>query len=296
MVFKPMPCRTRWEGLAAISWLILIDLLLINWAWQRPTDTIKFVLLLFITLSIPVLAHIIYRTWALFTLEYWLDRNGVTIRWANTQQIVPLTAIRHAIEEGVEETGAPGWSAWPMPHVRRTQTAESAHVLLCATQPLAQCLVLDAGETQFAISPRNKSDFLAMMQEYYRLGPAANLQITEVRGSLLGRFLGESQVGLLLIAIGLVGVLALFGRLMVQFPDLPSALPFRYSSAGLPEVVRDKGSLFILPAMGLLAWLVNGLWGIWMMRRQQPTGAYMLWGGAIIVQACSLLALNSLLR
>jgi hypothetical protein len=45
----------------------------------------------------------------------------------------------------------------------------------------------------------------------------------------------------------------------------------------------------------LLAWLINGLWGIWMAAHQQPTGAYLLWGGALIVQACSLLALHSLM-
>jgi hypothetical protein len=295
MVFKPIPCRTRWEGLAAAAWLILIDLLLINWAWQRPTDTIKFVLLVLIALSIPVLVHIIYRTWAVFTLEYWLDRNAVVIRWANTRQIIPLALLQHVIEEGVVEVRPPGWLPWPMPQMRRTQSAD-APVLLCATLPLAQCLILNTGERQFAISPAEKSEFLAMLQECYRLGPVANLQVTEVRASVIDRFLGENRVGLLLIALGLVGVLALFGRLMVQFPSLPSALPFRYSSAGLPEVVRDKSALFILPAIGLLAWLVNGLWGMWMMRRQQPTGAYMLWGGAIAVQVCSLLALNSLLR
>ncbi len=297
MVFKPIPCRTRWEGLAVVFWIFLLDLLFLTWAGRRPTDFIKFVLFVVIAASIPVLAHVAYRTWAAFTLEYWLDRDAVIIRWANVRHIVPLVSIQHIIEEGMAEIGRPGWLHWPLPNVRASHTAEPPHdVLMCATKPLAQCLLLNTGELQFAISPLDKAYFLEMVQEYYRIGPARNLTISEERTSSLGRFFGEHQVGLILVGIGLVGVLALFGRLMVQFPSLPSPLPFRYNAEGLPELVRDKGALFVLPAIGLLVWLLNGLWGVWMMRRQQPTGAYMLWGGAIIVQVCSLLALNSLLR
>jgi hypothetical protein len=119
--------------------------------------------------------------------------------------------------------------------------------------------------------------------------------VSEGRSTLLTRFVGEGQIGLLLLGVGLVGVLALFGRLMVQFPALPEAIPFRYTSEGLPEVVREKAALFTIPGIGLLTWLANGLGGVWMVARKQPTGAYMLWGGAIIVQIFSFLALNSLL-
>jgi uncharacterized membrane protein len=100
----------------------------------------------------------------------------------------------------------------------------------------------------------------------------------------------------LLLGGGLVGALILFGLLMVRYPDLPNALAFQYNIDGEPLVVRDKTALFLLPMIGLLAWLVNGLWGLWMVYRAQITGAYMLWGGAIVVQLCSLMALISLIN
>ncbi len=102
--------------------------------------------------------------------------------------------------------------------------------------------------------------------------------------------------GALLLAVGLIGVLVLFGVLMVRFPNLPDALTFHYNSDGLPDVVRDKIALFLLPAIGLLAWLINGLWGVWLVLHRQRTGAYLLWGGAIIVQVVSYLALTSLMH
>ncbi|MEZ4673761.1 MAG: hypothetical protein R2932_05885 [Caldilineaceae bacterium] len=99
----------------------------------------------------------------------------------------------------------------------------------------------------------------------------------------------------MLLTLGLLGVLVLFGVLMVQFPELPNPLPVRYTRDGLPELVRDKDVLFRLPVIGLLAWLINGLWGVFMVWRRQPVGAYLLWGGTIVVQALLLMALRSVL-
>ena len=55
MVFKPPPCPTRWEGLAASFWIVLIDLLLIVWAIRRPADMLKFLLVVIVVGSLPVL-------------------------------------------------------------------------------------------------------------------------------------------------------------------------------------------------------------------------------------------------
>ena len=70
MVFKPVPCKTRREGVMVCCWIILIDLLLMVWLFHRPTDRVRFVLLLLIVASVPLFLHLLYRTWSLYTLEY----------------------------------------------------------------------------------------------------------------------------------------------------------------------------------------------------------------------------------
>ena len=80
-----------------------------------------------------------------------------------------------------------------------------------------------------------------------------------------------------------------------QRPSLPDVMTVRYTADGLPEQIREKTTLFLLPVIGLLAWLINGVWGLIMSARNQQSGAYLLWGGAIIVQICSFLALVSLI-
>jgi hypothetical protein len=295
MIFKPIPERTRWESLVAVVWLLLIGGLILAWAWARPTDWLKFGLMVLAVAVAPVWGYVLYRTWAAFTLEYWVDRNSVTLRWAHVRQVVPISAIQRILDGGVLEIGQPRWYHWPLPWVRPARAEGLPNILLCATRPLNECLLLDTGDVVFAVSPQWRTRFVDQLQESYRMGAVLTLGVSEPPPLRTRRWLRQHGVGLALLSIGLVGVLALFGRLMVEFPTLPSLLPFHYDSQGLPDVVRDKSALFVLPAIGLLTWLTNGLWGVWMAIRKQSTGAYMLWGGAIVVQIFSLLALNSLL-
>lgn len=295
MIFKPIPDRTRWEGILAVGWIVLLNGLLLAWAMNRPTDWLKFTLALVVLFSLPVVGYVLYRTWAAFSLEYWVDRNALTIRWANVRHIVPISSIQRIIDGGVAEISRPRWYHWPAPGLRRGRAAELPNLVLCATRPLPACLLLDTGDAVYVVSPEWRARFIEQLQESYQLGPALSLTVAEKRTAFARQGLGDHWVGFALLGIGMLGVLALFGLLMVQFPSLPNLLPFRYNMEGSPEAVRDKSALFIIPAIGLLTWLVNAFWGMWMMVRKQPTGAYMLWGGAIVVQVFSLLALNSLL-
>jgi hypothetical protein len=295
MSFQPFPDRTRWEGLLAAVWILLADGLFLVWAARRPTDGLRFVLILLAALSLPLLVHVLYRTWAAFTLEYWVDRNAVTVRWANVRHVIPIHAIRQLIDGGIGEVSRPRWLHWPLPWVRRGQAAGLPNLLLCATRPLEECLLIDTGDVIFAVSPQWRGRFIEQLQESYQIGPALALGDKDLHAALIRPWFGYNRLALTLLGLGLIGVLALFGQLMVEFPTLPSPLTFRYNNEGVPEVVRDKTALFVLPAIGLITWLANGLWGGWLLVRKQPLGAYMLWGGAIVVQLFSLLALNSLL-
>ena len=65
---------------------------------------------------------------------------------------------------------------------------------------------------------------------------------------------------------------------------------------GIPDRIDVKSGLFALPLIGMIVWLVNLVAGIWLYRRYQLGAAYLLWGGAVIVQAIAALALLSLIR
>jgi hypothetical protein len=295
MVFRPIADKTRWEGLVVCTWLVLLDGLMLIWAIRRPVDWIKFGLVFLVALSIPLLAYWAYRTWAAFTLEYWMDRNAITLRWANVRQVVPLVAIVQMRLDGVSDTGNPGWQHWPAPYLRQGKIFDADNVFMAATRPLSDCLVLETEAGAFALSPTDSEAFVDAIQARYEMGPAQHMQVEIRRTAYRQRFLGESSLGPALLGIGLLGVLVLVGVLMVNFPDLPDVLAFQYNSERIPVVVRDKSALFLLPIIGLLTWIVNGFGGVWMSSRRESTGAYMLWGGTIVVQICSLLAMISII-
>ncbi len=295
MVFRPIADKTRWEGLVVCAWILLIDGLMLIWAIRRPVDWIKFGLVFVVAFSIPLLAYWAYRTWAAFTLEYWLDRNAITLRWANVHQVIPLTAIAQIRLDGVYETSRSGWQHWPAPYLRQGRSVDADDLFMAATQPLSDCLILETEAGNFALSPTDADALIEAIQARSEMGPAQHLLVEIRRTAYRQRFLGESAIGPALLGLGLLGVLVLVGVLMVNFPDLPDVLAFQYNSERIPVVVRDKSALFLLPIIGLLTWIVNGFGGIWMSSRQESTGAYMLWGGTLVVQVCSLLAMISII-
>ncbi|MEX1020728.1 MAG: PH domain-containing protein [Litorilinea sp.] len=292
MIFKALPCRTRWEGLLVVLWVVLIQGLVLVWMARRPVDLIKFFLVVLLVASVPLLFYLLQRAWAAFSLEYWIDRNALTMVWSGRREVVALPAIRRIIRGSAAPQIEPTWSQWPAPYIGQGEAGELQNIRMVATRPLDECLLIETDDRVYAISPADNAGFLAALQERFRLGP---VRLFSAELAQTGR-ISSGATSLLLIGGGLVGAMILFGLLMIRYPDLPDALAFQYNSDGVPLVVRQKTALFLLPVIGLLAWVFNGLWGLWMVYRRQITGAYMLWGGAIVVQLCALMALISLIN
>ena len=127
------------------------------------------------------------------------------------------------------------------------------------------------------------------------MGAATLVVASQTRRSWVDRWLPADRLGAWLLGSGLLGVMLIFGVLMISFPDLADVLTVRYNSAGLPDEIREKSVLFRLPVIGLLVWIINGGFGILLTTNRQPIGAYMLWAGAIVVDLLMLLSLVSLI-
>jgi hypothetical protein len=222
-----------------------------------------------------------------------VDRNAITVRWAYMRQIIPLPAIMQIAMGQDLPVGKPGWLHWPVPYLR--SVGREGAIQLFATRPPAECVLFDTADGTYALSPADPQAMVATVQERYAMGPSQVLAPGSVRTGRWNRLLPAEKLGIWLLAGGLLGVLTLFGVLMISFPNLPDVLTVRYNSAGLPEEIREKSALYRLPIIGFLAWGINGAAGMILMARRQPMAAYMLWSGALVVQVFSLLALVSLI-
>ena len=280
--------------MAALCWLVLTDAIIFAWVALKPVGWSSFLLLLVSFASLPVLVHLAVRTWGAFNLEYWLDRNALRVRWAGVRQVIPLNSIRRIVEGVDEMSPRPSLLDWPSPFVRIVEGGQGRRLVRLASVPLDQCLLIETDGGIFAISPEDPVGFLEELQALNRLGEASTLPLVREQPTNYYVLATESAAGRWLLLAGLIGCLALFGYLMILFPNLPEALVFHYNRQGVPDSIRPKNALFLLPVIGLLTYLTNTMAGLWMRLQGQLSGAYLFWTGSLLVQALSLLALLSL--
>jgi len=292
-----MPYDGRWYGPAAMLALIGIDILLLRAFVTRPIDGLSFVLALLVLGSLLVLLYLGYRILSTFMLEYWVDRDAVTLIWGPTRQIVPMGYIERIVASpDTQVLDAPAPWHWPCPHRRRMVTRLFGMVNAYSTRPLDEQIILVTNGESYSVSPADPRGFLQAVQERFGLG------VNRVREPELQRPpvwtwpLWRDKVALFLIGAGLLGVLVMFGALCFRYPGLSSDLPLHFDVAGLPDLIAPKSELFRLPGIGLAVWLFNTGVGVWLYRHVQRGSAYLLWFGALAVQGIAGLALFNLMR
>jgi hypothetical protein len=296
MSFKCAPCSDRWHGVLAIVGLLALDALLVWRILARPLDGWSFVLALWLLASACAVAYLGYRTVGSFTMEYWVDRDAVTLAWGPTRQIVPMGQIKR-IQRGAGQLSdrARPWH-WPCSDRRRVNCANLGMLNSYATCPPARQVILVTDGESYGLSPADPDGFLRALQQRYALGLARPLQ-TELRRPPLWTWpLWRDRTALFLVGAGLVAVFLLFGVLSFRFPGLSSDLPLHFDVNGAPDRIAPKVGLFSLPVIGLLSWVFDLAAGIWTYRRVQRGAAYLLWGGALVVQVVAGLALYDLMR
>jgi len=297
MTFKPLSRSDRWYALLLILGLLLLDLLLVRAIATRPVDGLSFLLALWVLGSLLVAGYLGYRTVGAFTLEYWVDRDGITLVWGVTRQIIPMAAIRR-VQRGDVAVGLDRLRVWHWPYTerRRLWGANVGVVNSYATRPLTEQMILVTEGESYGISPADPAKFLAAIQSRYALGIARPLRAELQRPPLWTWRLWRDRIAQVLILVGLAGVLLMFGILAFRYPSLPADVPLHFDVNGIPDRIDAKSGLFALPFIGMIVWLANLVAGIWLYRRYQLGAAYLLWGGAVVVQALALLALLSLIR
>ncbi len=277
--------------------LILLDVILLRTLLNREIDGVSFILALLVLASALVILYIGYRTVCAFTLEYWIDRDGVTVIWGPTRQSVPMGEIERVVNEPqLTARGGPAPWHWPCPNRRRMLTQALGPVNAYSTRPLPEQIVLVTRGESYGLSPADRRGFVQALQERYALGTNRVLEPELKRPPLWTWPLWSDRIALFLIGAGLAGVLIMFGALCFRFPDLSSDLPVHFDVSGLPDRIAAKSELFTLPLIGLAVWLFNTIAGIWLYRHVQRGAAYLLWFGALAVQGIAGLALFNLMR
>jgi hypothetical protein len=295
--FKPFPAGERWYAIAVLAALLGLDVVLVLWLMDRPVDGLSFLAALTVLGSLLVFVYVGFRVLGAFTLEYWVDRDAITLKWGPTRQIVPLPLIQRVqINTMAPPSSPPRIWHWPCPERRRYSVSGVGVVNAYATHPLAEQIVLVTDGESYGLSPEDAPGFVRAMQERHALGPARLLAAELQRPPLWTWPLWRDRAAMILMGAGLLAVLVMFGVLCFRFPSLSSDLPLHFDINGLPDRIAPKAGLFALPMIGLVTWILNTAVGVWLYRHIQHGAAYLLWGGALAVQGIVGLALFNLMR
>lgn len=277
--------------------LIVIIFAAIGVATTQPIGPITFFMVLAIVIALPAIGLIAYQLFGLARSSYALDRNMLTIDWGPIRQVVPTDAIQRILL-GTEITGNPerfrGWR-WPGLMHGQAEVPEVGLTLFYAPASLKNQLIVITPTLSYAIAPADPAGFIDSIKARYELGPTQAVAQTTQHPPLFDWPLWRDRLAQGFGAIALALVLSLFAFVCFRFPDLPARLPLHYSVDGLADRVGAASEVFILPLIGLLALLVNMMFGAVAYPRERMA-SYVVWGGTLLVQLLLWVSAINLLR
>ena len=243
-----------------------------------------FVIGLAVLTSLGLLGLIVYWIYGLIRSGYLLDRNALIIRWGPTEQTIPTGHIERVFN-GEEVEGRIRFSGaiWPGHCVGYGEVPDTGPTLFYATVPPRRQIYVVTPSITYGISPANPAAFIESLSKRLEMGPTQTVEQSFKRPAFLEWTIWQDRLSLALLAIGCLAAVALVGLLCFWFPRLPYKVPLHFDATGNPDRLEVRSEIFIIPLIGLLTLLFNGVLGGLTYRRERMA-SYLLWGGSILIQ------------
>ena len=271
-------------GIGLMVAIILVDVGLIWLATIRPLTVGTFVVGLAVLFSLGLLALLGYWLHGLARSGYFLDRNALVIRWGLMEQTIPTRQIERVLTGDQVEGKAQFYGGmWPGHCVGYGEVPGAGETLFYATVPPQRQIYVVTASLTYGISPADDKGFLESFHKRLQMGPTQLVEQSSRRPGVLNWTIWQDRLGLVLLGIGFLTILALTGFLSFRFPALSRLVPLHFDAAGSPDRFGSRGQIFIIPSIGLLVLLLNGVLGGLTYRRERMA-SYLLWGGAVLVQ------------
>ena len=284
---------TKWEidagrgfaiGIGLMSFITIASAALIGIAASRPVSFGTFVVGISVLFGFLLVGLIAYWVYGLAGSSYLLDRNALIIQWGPTKQVIPTNEIERVftgddIDGGIQFYGG----GWPGHWVGYGAVADAGETLFYATEPPRKQIFVTTPGLVYGISPADPEAFLESLQKRVQMGPTQAMEQSTSRPAVLQWPIWRDWLGLALLGAGMLAITALIGFLAFRFPTLPLLMPLHFGASGAPDRLGPRGEIFLIPLIGLLALLINGVLGTLLYGRDRMA-SYLLWGGSILVQ------------
>lgn len=247
-------------GAVLVAWAFGIAILLAIYALSRPLEPATVAAYAGAAVSAALGALFLYWTYALATLGYAVDRNGLVIYWGPVRQVIPLSAIERLVPGtsiGVPRVRGVSWLGY---HVGRARIERIGQVLFYSTHQSAdQVLYVMTPERNYAISVTDPAAFAREIQVRQDLGPTASVthHVERVAPSFEGFWIDRASAAFATVAVAAgVALWAVFAWRYQLLPD--GALDIRFppnQAVGLAEVT--KSAFFEIPRAAMVLLAVN---------------------------------------
>ncbi len=297
-IWKPRPSIGGLVGLGLIAALLALEGLFLSFLLRGPVTWLSFVWGLFIALSLFLAAFLGYRIYGFFSLEYWLDRDALTIVRGGRRQVVPLGDISQ-VAQGKKQPGDKiGGLRWPGYWMGPGQIEGLGPACFYATRPPEEQLWVITSTQVYGLSPDDPDGFLEAFELRKRLGSVHELAQGERRTHLMALPIWDDRLAHFILALGLVINAALFAYICWRYPALPRLLPFHFNLLGQADRSGARAEIFKLPIIGGGVFTFNALLGLVIhsySNSEHKLSAHLLWGGTVVVEGLFWLATLAIL-
>ena len=297
MVFNPPRRIGLTLGLGVVLALLGLDIGFLLVLRNNPLSLAGFLSLVLLLVSLPVIAVVGYRTYALLRSRYVLSRNAIVVEWGSRRIVLPMSLLDE-VRAGVDVPGnlRPRGLTWPGSVFGTGKVDGLGEVEFLAAVAQPGLVLLRHAEAWLAISPADPQAFLAALAVARAEGPQEEVEPESIIPAVQRSVLLHDRLALSLMAAGAAGAVLLLGYLALISPQLPAQIALHFDARGLPDRFGPPAGLLILPAIAGLTWLVNTIAGLWLHRNtRERAAAYLLLAATLFVQAMVWVATLSLL-
>jgi hypothetical protein len=256
-----------------------------------PHNGITFLAGLMVLISLAVIAVVAYRIYDLTQLRYEFDRNRLLIARAGMQHTIPIESIERVVDGAEAKLAAKIRGVrWPGCYIGLGSTDETGMTLFYGVDAPGDQTIIVTPVLAYGITVPDMGAFRQVFAACRQLGPLTQVRHETIRAPYLHWPIWRDRAAHVLVGAGILLGALLFAVLLFRYPDLPARLPLHYDAAGRVDRIAPRQEAFVLPVIGAIAWVTNGLLGTLFYRRQRML-SYLAWSGTLIVQTLFLMAL-----
>jgi hypothetical protein len=175
------------------------------------------------------------------------------------------------------------FSSWPGFYLNKRKVPALGVIQFYSTRPVEGTLLIRTNSQTYAISPRDRQQFITEFNLRKRLGAIEPVQEGINKGPLLSHPLWHDNLGRGLIALGIILNMFIYFSMLLRYNDFPDILRIHFNKVGQVDRLGDRSELMLLPLIGLVTIIVNDFVGAFV-QLKEAIPAYLLYAAGVLLQ------------